>query len=86
LEDRVIIDLLTLNGVVDVFVRRDGSVLNVHVVLDDLEFSKFEKVIQKELELTEKFPHLRFRFNVSPKLEAAPWVHALLPTSEMGHA
>ena len=58
-------------------ISRAGDTVDVNVVLEELDFSAFEKVIQKELDLFDSFPELEFRFNVIPA-EAIEEVPAIL--------
>ncbi len=59
------IDLTELEGVRGVEITRRGDTFEVTVGMDTLEFSPFEKVIQKELELFDEFPGLTFNFNIT---------------------
>ena len=65
LERKVIIDLSEVDGVRDVDISRNGNVFDVRVAMNTLEFEKFEKVVQKELELFDAFPGLTFNFDIS---------------------
>jgi hypothetical protein len=66
LETKLTDDIGDIPGVRSVNVAPTEGGLDVLVVLEKLEFSTYEKVINRELELFEKFPHLTVRFNVEP--------------------
>jgi hypothetical protein len=66
LERRLRVELEEITGVHRVAVKQDGDDLNVNVVLETLEFAAFEKVILREMEISEQFPNLRVHFNVEP--------------------
>jgi hypothetical protein len=76
LERKLTNDIESIQGVTNVQVKRVGGALEVNVVLDKLEFSVFEKVIQKELDLFDKFPEMQVRFNVVPREEETAILHA----------
>lgn len=67
-----------LPGVRDVTVRRQQDDFEVTVVMESLQFPLFRQIVQKELELTDKYPDYTFDFNVLPiaVVENAPPVHA----------
>jgi hypothetical protein len=65
LERKVTIDLSEIDGVRDVDISRNGNVFEVRVAMNTLEFEKFEKVVQKEIELFDAFPGLTFNFDIS---------------------
>ena len=69
LEERLTMDIEQISGVREVSVKRNGDSLDVCVVIDNMEFALYEKVIQKELDLFEKFPNLQVRFDVVPFIE-----------------
>ena len=76
LEHKVTIELEEIVGVRDVKIQRNGNSFSVDVVVADLEFSTYEQVINKEIELFDRFPELSFEFNVMPAsaLEITPTV------------
>lgn len=65
-ERKLMIDLKDIDGVETVSIAQNGNVVEVTVVLDRLDFSSFQKVTRKEMELFDQFPGLRFEFNVLP--------------------
>jgi hypothetical protein len=76
LERKLTNDIENIQGVTDVQIRQVNGAMEVNVVLDKLEFSVFEKVIQKELDLFDQFPDLQVRFNVVPREEETAVLHA----------
>ena len=76
LERKVTNDIENIEGVTDVQIKHVDGALEVNVVLDKLEFSVFEKVIQRELDLFDRFPDLQVRFNVVPREEETAVLHA----------
>ncbi len=64
LERELNIELSAIKGVRDVDITSTAGGLEVNVVLNELEFSVFEQVIQKELDLFDQSPDLRAHFNV----------------------
>ncbi len=71
LEAAMVNDIEKMHGVVSVSARRDGDTVNVSVVMDNLEFGPFSAVAQKELEISDKFPGLRFNFDIFPTAAVA---------------
>jgi hypothetical protein len=76
LERKVTIELEEIAGVRDVKIQRSGNSFSVDVIVADLDFSTYEQVIKKEIELFDRFPELSFEFNVMPasSLEITPTV------------
>lgn len=67
LERKLTDDIENIQGVADVQIKQIDGALEVNVTLDNLEFSLFEKVMQKELDLYDQFPDMPVRFNVVPR-------------------
>ena len=79
LERKLNIELGEIEGVQAVAIKRSGNVVEVNVVLETLEFTSFQKVTQKEIDLFERFPGMDFEFNVVPSAaleETQPVLHA----------
>lgn len=66
LERKVKIELEDIDGVLWADIKRSGSVIDVNVVVNELEFGSFEKITRHEMYLFEKYPDLRFDFRVTP--------------------
>jgi hypothetical protein len=65
LEAQLSHEIEDMPGVRSVNVRRtENDGLEVSVLLENLEFSTYERVIQKELDLYDKFPDMPVKFNV----------------------
>jgi len=78
LERKLDIDLSGISGVQEVNITRKIDRLEVTVILNELDFVAFDKVIQKEVELFERFPQLKTRFEVLPAIavsESPAFVH-----------
>jgi len=56
-------EIQDLPGVVSVSVKRDGTVFNVLVVMEDTDFDRFATVAQKKIGLYENFPNHTFNFD-----------------------
>jgi hypothetical protein len=66
LERQMTIDLENIDGVGHVDVKELGdSIYSVNVSMATFEFSSYEKVIEKELELMKTIPDSKFNFNVT---------------------
>jgi len=77
LEFKMIIDLKNIVGVRDASVQRKGNTFSVNVLLESLDFPPFEKVVAKEMELSEQYPDFRFDFDIMPvEQQATPAIHA----------
>ena len=59
-------DIEQIAGVRGVSIKAIDGGLEVYVQLDKLEFSVYERVIQKELDLFDQFPDLKVKFDVAP--------------------
>jgi hypothetical protein len=70
LESRLKMDLKHIPGVKAFDVTRTADYVRVDVVMETLEFSTFEGVVQKELEYSERFPRHNFQFSISAASEA----------------
>ena len=80
LERTVNTEIEELPGVHSVAVKRNSQTsFVVDVVMETLEFSTYQKVIEKELDLFDQFPALTFEFNVVP-------LAAVQGTSPVSHA
>lgn len=66
LGDVVKADIEGLPLVRRVEIHQSGERYDVRVVMDRLEFSSFERVVQKELALYDNFPALNFSFDIVP--------------------
>ncbi|HYL73330.1 MAG TPA: hypothetical protein VEU96_03950 [Bryobacteraceae bacterium] len=71
LEHRLTEELQGIEGVGAVRVTQSGNSYFVSVVMDTYEFSNYEKVIQKEMELFDKHASFKFNFNVTFAEQAA---------------
>jgi hypothetical protein len=66
LEGQMISDIQEIDGVRDVSVSRTGDTFDVSVIIDSMEFSRFDAVVQKELQLYSEFPQFTFHFDINP--------------------
>src|SRR4051812_37281048 len=64
LESRIMSELDELQAVCGTSVVRTGDHLRVTVILENMEFSRFEAIVQKELELYSRYPGLTFYFDI----------------------
>jgi len=53
-----------IDGVQGVSIKQAGDSYAVNVVMETIDFDSFQKVVAKELELFDKYPGLRFDFNI----------------------
>jgi hypothetical protein len=53
-----------IDGVQGVSIKQAGDSYAVNVVMETIDFESFQKVVAKELELFDKYPGLRFDFNI----------------------
>jgi len=60
-------ELENIQGVTGVEIDRQGDRYYVTVTLQDLEFSVFDKVIEQELALFDKYPNKSFNFDIMPE-------------------
>jgi hypothetical protein len=71
LEHRLTEELQSIEGVGAVTVTQLGNSYLVNVVMDTYEFSNYDKVIQKEMEMFDKHPSFKFHFDVTFAEQAA---------------
>jgi hypothetical protein len=64
LDERIMSELDEMAGVRETSVVRTGDAVRVTVILDDMDFSRFDAVVQKELELYSRYPDLSFYFDI----------------------
>lgn len=57
-------DIEDLAGVRSVFIRQIGVSYAVKVIMETTEFESFQRVVAIELELSDKYPALRFDFDI----------------------
>jgi hypothetical protein len=67
LEANVKSEIEDIDGVKRVVVVGDGTDYTVTVRLKEMEFSVFEKVIAKEIELFDQYPNKNFKFDILPE-------------------
>lgn len=65
LEGKMISDIEEIDGVHRVSVTRTGDTFHVSVVIDTMDFPRFDAVVQKELQLYSEFPKYTFHFDIS---------------------
>lgn len=71
-------ELRNIPGVRNVAVNRSGNNFDVDVLLESLDFSVFDQVVNRELYLFDEFPEFNFRFSILPAVavDEAPALHA----------
>jgi hypothetical protein len=58
-------ELEKIDGVGAVEINQSGNSYRVNITMDSYDFSKYERVIAKELEMFDKIPGSKFVFNVT---------------------
>jgi hypothetical protein len=78
LEAKIMSEIEELIGVRKTAITRTGDAVRVSVIMNSMEFSQFDAVVQKELELYARYPSLTFYFDIisSSELEAPSFVNA----------
>jgi len=78
LERQMTDDIEQLRGVRRASAKRSGDVFDVSVVMEDMDFARFDAVVQKELELYSTYPDFTFYFDImsASELEAPSAVNA----------
>jgi hypothetical protein len=65
LEGRLRMEIEEIDGVADALVRRTADSFVVDVTMVDYEFSNYERVVAKELEMVGKYPDHHVTFNIA---------------------
>jgi hypothetical protein len=79
LEEELTMEIKDIVGVSDVSIEPAGEEIQVNVVLREMVFEVFDKVVQKEIELFDRFPEKRFHVSITSEQELRsniPSVHA----------
>ena len=63
LEGKMVNDIQDMAGVVDVTVKRTGDTFDVFVVMENMEFEPFDRVVNCKLALYDRYPNYTFHFD-----------------------
>jgi hypothetical protein len=66
MESQMLSDIEKIEGVLHAEVSRSGDTFDVSVLIDSMDFPKFDAVVQEELRLYVAFPQFTFHFDINP--------------------
>lgn len=69
LERKMTDDIEALAGVLDVSLNRIGDSFSFTIVMQDMDYARFDRVVQKELEWSSAYPGFSFYFDIMSAAE-----------------